>query len=118
MNLPKFCRNCLFPHNFHTRKLVEVPVFYTVHIKYRIPESFTMQNMFANTNNKDTRLTSMNFLVWIKFYILCCGHCKTLESFRLHKHCVKYTKVWFSVTRTFPHKNRIDNSDFLWKNVG
>ena len=33
VNRPKLCGNCAFPLNFHTKKLVEITVFYAVEVK-------------------------------------------------------------------------------------
>ena len=30
VNCPKLCENCVFPQNFHTRKLAEITVFFAV----------------------------------------------------------------------------------------
>ena len=33
-NHPKLCGNCAFPQNFHTRKLGEITVFFSVYEKH------------------------------------------------------------------------------------
>ena len=35
---PKLCGKCIFPKNFHTRKLGEITVFFVVHIQTTISE--------------------------------------------------------------------------------
>ena len=47
-NRPKLCENCVFPQNFHTRKLVEITAFFAVLNK--VIHQITRNRTFASCN--------------------------------------------------------------------
>ena len=54
VNRSKLCKNCVFPKNFHIRKLVQISVFYAMRDSkyYDVGKSSLFCNIFSKTTVK------------------------------------------------------------------
>ena len=65
-NCPKLCRNCAFPQNFHTRKLGEITVFFTVFLIVFVNQFLRITtDLFPWTNNYQIPSRILENFYWI-----------------------------------------------------
>ena len=123
-NRPKLCGNCTFPQNFHTRKLVEITVFFAAAANWYSHSAFwkiqkKSEKIFRFCHIKKTgawclkrRNTVISFLgVWF------ITHLKIFSPYKLCDVCLFRCTAALKIFREFPVKHRVYFSilwSFLW----